>query len=140
MVTNAAPTAAADSDTVVENASVIITVLSNDSDTDGTLDVTSVEIEAADDATGKVKTVTGEGVWTVNADGTITFAPETGYTGAVTDIAYTVADNLGARSAPAAVSVTITPANTAPVLTDPGAVVVGPGKRHRPGRRHGRDR
>ena len=50
-----------------------------------------MEIEAADDATGKVKTVAGEGVWSVDAGnpGAIIFTPEADYAGAVTPIAYT---------------------------------------------------
>ena len=46
---------------------------------DGTPDPATVEIVDADDATGKLKTVAGEGVWSVNpATGAITFTPETG--------------------------------------------------------------
>ena len=105
---NDAPVASADSGTVAEDSSVAVDVLVNDTDADGTLDAASVEIAAADDASGKVKTVPGEGVWTVDdTDGSITFTPEADYDGAVTDIAYTVADDQGARSSPAAVSVTI---------------------------------
>ena len=75
---------------------------------DGTPDPATVEIVAADDATGKLKTVAGQGVWSVNATtGAITFTPEPGYAGAVTPIAYTIADSEGLRSAQAAVSVTI---------------------------------
>ncbi|SFQ24782.1 N,N-dimethylformamidase beta subunit family domain-containing protein, partial [Tranquillimonas alkanivorans] len=59
---------------------------------------------------GKLKTVAGEGVWSVDGvTGAITFTPESGYAGAVTPIAYTIADSGGLRSAPAAVSVTIAP-------------------------------
>ncbi len=108
IVFNDAPVASADSGTVAEDSSVAVDVLANDTDADGTLDAASVEIEAADDASGKVKSVPGEGVWTVDdTDGSITFTPEADYDGAVTDIAYTVADDQGARSVPAAVSVTI---------------------------------
>ena len=57
---------------------------------------------AADDATGKVKTVAGQGVWSVNpATGAITFTPGPDYAGPVTPIAYTIADSEGLRSAQA---------------------------------------
>ena len=107
----------ADTATVLENGSVVIDVVANDTDAeDGAPDPATVEIADADDATGKVKTVAGEGAWSVDAvTGAITFAPEADYAGAVTPIAYTVADSEGLRSAPAEVSVTITRSNDAPV-------------------------
>ena len=123
---NAAPVAAADTATVLENGFVVIDVLANDTDAeDGAPDPATVEIADADDASGQVRTVAGEGAWSVDAvTGAITFAPEADYAGAVTPIAYTVADSAGLRSAPAQVSVTITAANAAPVADpiDAGAV------------------
>ena len=112
-----------------QNGAVEIDVVAGDTDVeDGTPDPATVEIVAADDATGgKLKTVAGQGVWSVNAaTGAITFAPETGYAGAVTPIAYTIADSEGLRSAQAAVSVTIV-AGSAPVADADSATVVEDG-------------
>jgi CshA-type fibril repeat protein len=95
------------------NAALTIAVLGNDFDPDG-LDPSSVEIAGAGDG-GKRLEVAGEGVWQVNADGTITFTPEAGFGGAATTIFYTVADTEGLRSAQARVSVTVTVENQPPV-------------------------
>jgi hypothetical protein len=111
---NDAPVAVADTATVAEDGSVLVDVVANDTDVDGTPDPASIELEAADDASGLVRTVAGEGVWTVEAGG-IRFTPEADYTGAVTPIAYTIADAEGLRSAPGSVTVTITGENDAPV-------------------------
>ncbi len=122
---NLPPVADADTATVVEDGSVVIDVVAGDTDAeDGVPDPATVAIEAADDAAGKLKTVAGEGVWSVDAvTGAITFTPEPDYAGAVTPIAYTIADSGGLRSAPAAVSVTITPVNDAPVADAETATV-----------------
>ncbi|MDA8587016.1 Ig-like domain-containing protein [Rhodobacteraceae bacterium] len=115
---NDAPVANADSDTVAEDGGVTIAVLDNDTDIDSALDPISVEIDGADiDMNGKIKTVAGEGIWSVMASGEISFAPETGYTGPVADITYIVTDAEGLRSDAVAVSVTITGENDAPVAT-----------------------
>ena len=118
-----------DTATVLEDGVVTIDVLANDSDVeDVSPDPATVAIEAADDAGGQVKTVAGEGVWNVVlASGAITFTPEPDYAGPVTPIAYTVADSEGLRSAPAAVSVTITAVNDAPVAEDDTATVLEDG-------------
>ena len=121
-----APVADPETATVVEDGSVVIDVVAGDTDAeDGVPDPATVEIEAADDAGGQVKTVAGEGVWSVDAaTGAITFTPEPNYAGAVTPIAYTIADSAGLRSAPASVSVTITPVNDAPVADAETATVL----------------
>ncbi|MBP7242088.1 peroxidase family protein [Amaricoccus sp.] len=102
------PTVVADAFAVNANGSATFAILANDSDADG-LDATSVRLEGADaGSAGRTRTVAGEGVWTVNATtGAVTFAPVANYTGAVTDVAYTVADTTGQRSGLAALDVTI---------------------------------
>jgi len=108
----------------IEDNSVTIDVLANDSDLDGTLVAASVQIAGTASA-GDPLIVAGEGTWTVNGiNGEITFTPLPDYAGSVTDITYTVQDNLGASSNPSAVSVTITPVNDAPVAAaDSGPVL-----------------
>ncbi|PKG50222.1 Ig-like domain-containing protein, partial [Olleya sp. 1-3] len=85
----------------------VIDVLANDSDSDGTLDPTTVVI--IDPDTGlpvTTLTVPGEGAWVVDPiTGEITFTPESGFTGDPTPITYTVDDNDGGTSAPATVSI-----------------------------------
>ncbi|NEW60394.1 hypothetical protein GSY74_03790 [Sulfurovum sp. bin170] len=46
----------------------------------------------------KTITVTGEGVWSVNESGLVSFTPEAGFTGTPTPIGYTVANSSGNRS------------------------------------------
>ncbi|EFL88256.1 tandem-95 repeat protein, partial [Ahrensia sp. R2A130] len=114
---NDAPVAVADSAAVAENGAVIIDVLDNDSDIDGTLDPATVQIVGTA-AAGDPLLVAGEGSWTVNlTTGAITFTPETNYDGAITDIQYTVRDDGGVASNPATISVSIAAANSAPTFT-----------------------
>jgi T1SS-143 domain-containing protein len=87
------------------NAPVTIDVLGNDSDPDGNLDVTTVQIVGTS-APGDSLTIPGQGVWSVNTGtGAITFTPEAGFTANPSPIQYSVADNDGNVSNPAAVTV-----------------------------------
>ncbi|PIE46407.1 MAG: hypothetical protein CSA44_00005, partial [Gammaproteobacteria bacterium] len=72
---------------------VTINVLDGDSDPDGTLDSTTVEIVGGTNG-GKELVVASEGKWTVDpTSGEITFTPEPGFDGDPTPIQYTVKDN-----------------------------------------------
>ncbi len=97
---NAAPVAVDDQATTVEDIPVSVAVLSNDSDSDGTLIPASV-------------IVTGQpthGSTSVNGvSGAIEYSPDTGFSGTDT-FDYTVQDNDGATSNAATVTVTVTPA------------------------------
>jgi ELWxxDGT repeat protein len=97
VLTNNAPTAVADSATSADDAAVTVNVLTNDTDSDGTLVATSV----------KVTSGPSHGTATVNSSGAIVYQPTSGYAGS-DSFAYTVADNQGAGSAPAVVTVTVT--------------------------------
>jgi len=97
--TNNPPVAVNDSAATTVGGSVLVTVLANDSDSDGTIDPASVSI-AANPARGSV---------TVNANGTVLYTPSGTATGSDT-FQYTVRDNAGAISNAATVSITINPA------------------------------
>jgi uncharacterized repeat protein (TIGR01451 family) len=120
---NDAPVANDDFSTTNEDTPIVIDVLNNDTDVDGTLDPTSVIITSTPPGAtlapdGKTLTVPGEGIWTVNAiTGAITFTPEANYSGPVTTITYQVADNQGATDT-ANVSVTIVAFNNAPTSAE----------------------
>ena len=101
---NDAPTAVADSTSVPADGSVVISVLGNDIDIDGTLIPGSVEIVA----------VPASGTVVANPNGTITFTPETGSSG-IAFFSYRVADNEGEFSLPATVSVNVI-TNARPVI------------------------
>jgi len=102
---NLAPVANDDAATVDQGAATTIDVLGNDADVDGTLDTGSVTIV----------TPPQHGTAVVNPDGTITYTHDG--TSAASDIfTYTVEDNNGIVSNPAAVSITVNfPNNTPPV-------------------------
>lgn len=127
------PTANPNTQSATPGATVTVNVLGNDTPASGAtdpaqaaLDPASVQIVGATSPDGKVKVVAGEGTWTVNADGSITFTPVAGFTSAPTPIAYTVADVAGDRSAPAALTITLTlnPA-AVPTLGEWGLMLMG---------------
>jgi ELWxxDGT repeat protein len=95
-LTNDPPAPAADNATSDAGAAVTINVLGNDTDSDGSLDPSSVRI-TSDPAHGTV---------TINKDGSIIYTPAAGYTGQDM-FAYAVADNQGSVSAPAQVTVDV---------------------------------
>ncbi len=101
---NDTPVAVDDSATTPEDTAVSVTVLANDSDPDAdTLGVTG----ATDPANGSV---------TVNGDNTITYTPDANYSGA-DSFDYTISDGNGGTDT-ATVSITVTPANDAPVANN----------------------
>jgi hypothetical protein len=100
-LTNNPPAPAADKATSDAGAAVTINVLANDTDSDGSLDPSSVRI-TSNPAHGTV---------TVNADGSIIYTPAAGYSGQDM-FAYAVADNQGSVSAPAQVTVDVKPTIT----------------------------
>ncbi|MDX1802433.1 MAG: Ig-like domain-containing protein [Alcanivorax sp.] len=108
---NQAPLAANDSATVDQNSSVLIDVLANDSDADGSLDAGTLNL-----------TVPGHGSAVVEA-GKVRYTPDAQYHGA-DSFSYQVADNLGAQSVPATVSVQVQLVNQPPVISGaPGTSV-----------------
>ena len=98
-----------------DGGTVRIDVLANDSDVDSTIDPASVVIVGA--AADGTLAIPGEGVWSVEADGALLFAPEADYNG-TSGVEYSVADTNGVRSAPATASVVVTPVNDAPIAAD----------------------
>ena len=90
---NDAPLATDDRATSLEDAPVVLNLLSNDSDPDGDK-LTITEINGQPVSPGDTVTVPN-GTVTLNADGTVTFNPDPGYNGPV-EFDYTVADPTGA--------------------------------------------
>ncbi|WP_238314456.1 Ig-like domain-containing protein, partial [Methylobacterium crusticola] len=108
---NDAPAPTADGFATAEDTSIPVPVLANDADVDGNLlTVTAIDGQAI--AVGGSVAVAG-GAVTLNADGTLTFAPAADFSGPVS-FAYTVSDSQGS-TATAAVTGTVTPVNDAPV-------------------------
>lgn len=103
-----------------------LNVTGNDLDNNGTgLDPATVDLSgpsgsSSEDADGdgdidKV-TVAGEGVWTVNATGEVTFTPDAGFTGDPQPIGYTVKDKAHLKSGTAEIAVSYN--HTPPVAND----------------------
>ncbi len=80
-----------------------------DSDLDGTLDLATVDLDPSTAGVQSTLAVVGEGVWTVDLAGVVTFTPEAGFTADPTPIPYTVSDNDGNVSNQASVTVDYVP-------------------------------
>jgi len=100
-MTNNAPVATADTANSDKDAAVTINVLANDTDSDGSLNASTV----------RVATNPAHGTVTIGTGGAVTYTPTAGYSGQDT-FAYTVADNQGAVSTPTQVTVSVTPSVT----------------------------
>ncbi|GAA1943010.1 beta strand repeat-containing protein [Nocardioides hwasunensis] len=126
------PSASPDDARTPQNTDVVVPVLDNDSaglaanGDQGAFVPASVVLPATGQPAGstvapdgKTLTVPGEGEYTVNADGTITFDPEPQFTGAASPITYSVTDEFG-NDVSSTVVVTVTP--IVPVATDDRAM------------------
>jgi len=116
---NDAPLAVSDAASTNEDTSVNVTVLSNDTDVDGSLVPTSVDLNTT---TAGVQTTntTAAGSWTVNSLGVVSFTPVANFNGSAT-LNYTVNDDGGLTSNSATITVTVTPINDTPVANNDAA-------------------
>jgi len=101
--------------TTNEDTPVSINITSTDYDIDGTLDLTTVDLDPFTSGRQTSYTVAGQGVFSVNAVGVITFTPAANFNGVVPPIKYNVKDNSGATSNVSTISVTIISVNDVPV-------------------------
>jgi alkaline phosphatase len=107
---NQPPTALDDSAATNQNTAVVIDVIDNDTDPDGTIDAATVEITREPE----------HGAAQANEDGTVTYRPAEGFVGTDT-FRYTVKDNRGAVSNEATVTVTVVAVNQPPTAVDDSA-------------------
>ena len=96
-----------------ENTPITFNPLENDTDNDGTIDPSTVDLDPSTDGQQTTFTIAGEGTYTVDGSGNVTFTPEANYSG-VSSIAYQVADNDGATNT-AEIFVTV---SDAPIAQD----------------------
>jgi len=82
---------------------ITINVLANDT---GDLNGAKVHLLNPDGTETDRLVVNGEGIWTVNADNTITFTPTAGFVGTPTPVKYLVEDVNGARSNSTSITIT----------------------------------
>ncbi|MCS3669261.1 PKD repeat protein [Salinibacter ruber] len=106
---NAPPTASNDTAQTEAGQPVTTDVLANDTDPDGSLDASTVQVESGP----------SNGSASANSDGTVTYAPGGGFTG-TDSYTYTVADTDGARSGEATVTIEVEP--TSPLAPVPEEV------------------
>ncbi len=104
---NDPPVALNDTTSTNEETSVVINVITNDTDIDGSIDAASVTIV----------TPPGDGQVTVNGDGTITYTPDLNFTG-IDSLHYTVNDNNGSTSNLATVIINVDNINDPPIAVD----------------------
>jgi ribosomal protein L24E len=107
-ITDVPPVANNDTATVARGGSSTINVAANDSDPDGTLDLTSIQIVSQPT----------DGTVTVHNDGTVTYT-NNGNTANTDSFTYTIKDNAGLTSNVATVNITV---DTPPVANDDTAV------------------
>ncbi len=83
-----------------------------DIDPNGTLILATIDLNPATTGVQSSLVVTGEGSWTVDGTGNVTFAPEAGFTNDPTPIEYTINDNDGNTSNSASIIVDYVPVAT----------------------------
>ncbi len=106
------PVAVGDSANTPLNTPVTFSITGNDSATaPNKLDPKTVDLDPSTPGEDKTRVVP-EGTFTANPDGTVTFAPNPGFTGPVTPIQYTVKDTAGNLSNPAPINVVVGPSGT----------------------------
>lgn len=114
----APPTATNDEISGCVGQPIFIDVIRNDRSNNfgGIINKGSVDLNPGQAGVQSFFTIPGEGAFSVNTDGVVSFTPVNGFTG--TSLAtYTVRDTYGAQSAPASIRFTVTPA---PVQADAG--------------------
>ena len=106
---NAPPIAVNDTTNTSKGQAVTFSITENDSDTDGTLELATVDLDPSTAGRQNTLTVANEGTYTVDNAGNLTFTPEPEFAGTTATITYTVEDNNGEVSNPAEIGVTVIP-------------------------------
>lgn len=102
---NSSPVANNDVTKTFENTSVTINAVGNDTDSDGAIDPSTVDLDPSVSGIQTSYSAT-QGNWSVNASGVITFTPISSFNGVATKD-YTVNDDQGATSNSANISITV---------------------------------
>ena len=116
---NCIPIAVNDTVTTLQNTPLHIEVIANDYDLDGTIDVGTVDLNPAIPGIQTTFAVAGEGTYSVNGTGVVTFTPADDFHGISTPVSYTVNDNSGTISNIATITVIVTRVNHPPVINLP---------------------
>lgn len=101
-----APVAVNDQSLDNSSGAVTLNVISNDTDINGDVNDASVDLNTATAGQQTTRIVSGEGTWTVDDLGNVTFTPEPGFIGSPTPINYYVKDFAGLQSNAATITIT----------------------------------
>ncbi|MBK8492593.1 MAG: hypothetical protein IPL49_17310 [Saprospirales bacterium] len=88
-----------------------------DNDPDGSLVASSIDLDPGTPGQQTTLTVFGEGTWSVDGSGNVTFTPDPGFNDDPTPITYTIEDNDGNTSNTATIVVDYVPVATDDVST-----------------------
>ncbi len=105
-ITNAPPIVQNDTVSTSVDTPVTVTVTDNDSDVDGTIDPTTVDLDPNIPGQQTTFAVAGQGTFTADGSGNVTFTPEPGFIGMSATL-YTIDDDTHSTSAPATLTVTV---------------------------------
>ncbi len=128
---NTPPIAVDDINSTNEDTPITFNVTTNDYDLDithgnaGIVDNASVDLNPLLLGTQTSYTMSGQGTFTVNNTGNVTFIPALNFNGFVTPLAYTVKDKSGALSDSALIIINVIPVNDAPVAVNDVATTAG---------------
>lgn len=104
-----APTAKADKISAETGSVVSYNILANDTDRQNDISKNTVSFlggeDTDDDKDNNVLSVDGEGKWSVDEEGIVTFAPNESFTSDPTPVQYTVNDEENATSEPASITI-----------------------------------
>ena len=110
---NEAPVATNATVSVLADANALVDLTRNVTDADGDADISTVDLDPSGAGIQRML-ITGDGEWSIDPAGELTFDPAVAFQGVAT-IPYVVSDDAGNVSAPANVSVTV--AGASPVAT-----------------------
>lgn len=116
------PVANDDAAVCIEDKSVAINVAANDVDADGTIAVATIDLDPLSAGLQTTYNVSDKGVFSVSAEGVVTFTPLPHYLG-LSVIQYVVSDNSGFLSNIANISVNVVLANRPPAAVDDNITV-----------------
>lgn len=100
------PVAVNDAASTDENMPVTFSIVGNDT---GAIDPATVDLDPVSPGVQVLYSIQGQGSYTVDRNGILTFTPVAGFTGAAKPVSYTVRNMLGELSNQAVISITVNP-------------------------------
>ncbi len=118
ILTNIAPVANDDGATTPEDTPVTFSITGNDTDADGVIDPSTIDLDPSTPGNQTTFTIPGQGTYVANTTtGEVTFTPALNFNGAVNTITYSVCDNgIPVYCDQATIDLNVTAVNDAPVV------------------------